>query len=233
MKNELMKKIRQICSDDVYEIGFASLSGLLHPKWAKYNYGISLIRKLDSQIIDKIKSGPTIEYYNLYNEINFELNKKTEEIVKILQENDIDSVAIKATVEDKDLDDNFKKTLRYSFSHKMVATQAGLGWIGKTDLLISKRFGPGIRLASILTISNIFKTGTPINESECGSCDLCVKKCPVKAATDMTWTSSIDRDNFYNPFKCGDFAKKISADNIQKEISLCGICISVCPKGKK
>ena len=28
--------------------------------------------------------------------------------------------------------------LRYDISHKMVATRAGLGWIGKTDLFVSK-----------------------------------------------------------------------------------------------
>ena len=35
-------------------------------------------------------------------------------------------------------------------SHKMVATRAGLGWIGKADLFISSRFGPRLRLVSIL-----------------------------------------------------------------------------------
>lgn len=229
----LEQKIKQICNNDDYEIGFASLSGLLNQKWSKYKYGISLIRKLDGNIIDKIKNGPTIEYYNLYNDINVELNNKADEIVKLLKENDIDAIAIKATVEDKELDDDYNKTLQYSLSHKMVATQAGLGWIGKTDLFISHRFGPRIRLASILTSSKEFEPGKPINKSECGNCDLCVKNCPAKAATGLSWNSTIDRDSFYNPFKCREFAREISANNIHKEISLCGICVSVCPKGKE
>ena len=32
----------------------------------------------------------------------------------------------------------------------MIATRAGLGWIGKTDLFISKDIGARLRLVSIL-----------------------------------------------------------------------------------
>ena len=233
MNINLVNEIKQICNTDKYEIGFAKLTGLLNPNWNKYSYGISLIRKLDNSIIDKIINGPTIEYYHHYNDINDELNQKTDEILSLLKSNNIDAVAIKATVEDKALDDDYRRTLRYPFSHKLVATQAGLGWIGKTDLLITDRFGPRLRLASILISSSISEIGKPINESFCGKCNLCVINCPAQAATGRLWNSNIDRDEFYSPFKCRQYCRKISEERIEKEISLCGICISVCPKGEK
>ena len=170
-----MEEIRQICPHDFYEIGYASLSGLLDDKYAKYKYGLSLARKLDDDIIDNISDGPTFSYYDLYHQINNELNQKTKEICDLLKVYNIEACPIKATVKDSELDDTYKKTLRFSFSHKMAATRSGIGWIGKTDLLITSKFGPRVRLASILMTSSISNTGNPINESQCGSCNICVK----------------------------------------------------------
>jgi epoxyqueuosine reductase QueG len=229
--NGALEEIKQICPHEYYEFGFASLYGLLQSDYSEYKYGMSLARKLDDSIIDKISEGPTSLYYDLYRKINNELNQKTEEISNLLKTYNIGACPIKATVDESELDENYEKTLRYNFSHKMVATQAGLGWIGKTDLLVSSRFGPRLRLASILMKSCISGTGNPINESQCGKCNICVKKCPAQAATGELWSAEIDRDAFYNPFKCRKFCRKISAEKIKKEISLCGICISVCPKG--
>jgi len=231
--NKIINEIKQICPQEYYEIGYASLSGLLKLEYSKYKYGISLARKLDDQVINQISNGPTDLYYDLYCNINNELNMKIEVISNLLKTYNIEAYPIKATVEDSELDDTYKKTLRYSFSHKLVATRSGIGWIGKTDLLVTSRFGPRVRLASILMTANISDSGVPINESQCGSCNICVNNCPAKAATGQLWTTSIDRDVFFDPFKCREYCRQISAERIKKEISLCGICISVCPKGKK
>jgi len=231
--NKIINEIKQICPQKYYEIGHASLSGLLKLEYSKYKYGISLARKLDDQIIDQISNGPTDLYYDLYCNINNELNMKTEVISNLLKTYNIEACPIKATVEDSEFDDTYKKTLRYSFSHKLVATRSGIGWIGKTDLLVTSRFGPRVRLASILMTVNISDSGVPINESQCESCNICVNNCPAKAATGQLWTTSIDQDVFFDPFKCRKYCRQISAERIKKEISLCGICISACPKGKK
>ena len=231
--NKIVNEIKQICPQENYEIGYASLSGLLKPEYVKYKYGISLARKLDDQIINQISNGPTDLYYELYCSINDELNMKTEAISNLLKTYHIEAYPIKATVTDSELDDTYEKTLRYSFSHKLAATRSGIGWIGKTDLLITSRFGPRVRLASVLTTANISNSGVPIDESQCGSCNICVNHCPAKAATGQLWTTSIDRDVFFDPFKCREYCRQISAERIKKKISICGICVSVCPKGKK
>lgn len=230
--NEMSEEIRQICPHDLYEIGYASLSGLLKSEFSAYKYGLSLARKLDDSVIDNISDGPTSLYYELYLQVNNELNKKIEEISNLLKSYNIDACPIKATVEEREIDDDYRSNLRYPFSHKMAATRSGMGWIGKTDLLVTSRFGPRVRLASILTASSISGIGNPITESRCGGCSICVDSCPAKAATGRLWTVETDRDEFYDPLKCREFCIKISREKIQKEISLCGICISVCPKGK-
>lgn len=230
--NSLNNQIHQLCPSDHYEVGFAYLSGLLTADLSKYNYGISLARKLDDSVINAITQGPTVEYYNLYHQINRELNYKTQKISTLFRDNNIEAYPVEATVDDSELDDAYRKTLAYSVSHKMVATRAGLGWIGKTDLLVTHRFGPRVRLASVLVTSEIFDSGKPEIESQCGNCTICVDSCPAHTATGQSWTTEVFRNEFYNPFKCRDYCRKISAEKINKHISLCGICLSVCPKGK-
>jgi epoxyqueuosine reductase len=67
----------------------------------------------------------------------------------------------------------------------VMARDAGLGGFGKNGILITKEFGPSVRLAAVLTdIENL-----PLNEelnhewiqNFCNSCNACVRKCPANA----------------------------------------------------
>jgi len=57
---------------------------------------------------------------------------------------------------------------------------AGLGVIGKNRLLITKEFGPRVRLGAILTSAEL-DPGEPLNQDLCGDCELCIKSCPSGA----------------------------------------------------
>jgi epoxyqueuosine reductase len=214
-----------------YVIGFADMGDLVK-KYYPYRYAVVVGKRLDDAIIDEIEDGPTPVYYELYKSTNDELNLITAKITRFLQQNTIPCVQIKSTVQEEDLPVDFAKTLRMNFSHKMAATRAGLGWIGKTDLLVSERFGPRIRLATVLTDHRFENPGIPITESRCGKCDICVMECPGQAANGKLWKATLDRDEFYNAFKCRDACRKLSLERLDKRISLCGICVSVCPFGK-
>jgi epoxyqueuosine reductase QueG len=214
-----------------YLIGFADMGDLLKRE-IPYRYAIVVGAKLNDVIIDEIEIAPTIDYFDHYNKTNENLNELVAKISKYLTENDIENQYIPATVEDSGLDDEYFKNLRYKYSHKMPATRSGMGWIGKTCLFISKRFGPRMRLASILTNHRFENIGTAINKSKCGSCTICVEKCPANAANGRLWRTTIDRDEFFDAKKCRETCRKRSMKYINKEISLCGVCISVCPIGK-
>ena len=212
--------------------GYAELAGLLHENYAEYNYGIVIGRKLDYNIIDSISQGPNHEYYLLYNKINKELTVIVKQISFELNMQGISSMPIFPTISEKEINNRFSGTLRYDFSHKMAATRAGLGWIGKTDLFISRKFGPRLRLATILVKEPLFPSAPPYNESKCGKCNICVDCCPGKAANGKLWNINIDRDEFYDAFKCRAQCRILSKIRLNMDISLCGICISVCPIGK-
>ncbi len=158
-----------------YIVGFADLKGLIDAKFNGYQYGISIGKRLDNAIIDKIKNGPTLEYYNYYNQINSELSELAKEIKKELIKIHIDPIIIEPTLStDSEEFSGYLKTLSVDISHKMVATRAGLGWIGKTDLFISTKFGPRLRLVSILIDKKIEGNSIPVDRSKCGKCAICL-----------------------------------------------------------
>lgn len=67
----------------------------------------------------------------------------------------------------------------------VMARDAGLGGFGKNGLIITKNYGPSVRLAAVLTdienlpINNEFSHGWIKNF--CETCNACVKKCPANA----------------------------------------------------
>jgi epoxyqueuosine reductase QueG len=228
--NQIIKKFTGNKSEFV--TGYANLTGLLHEKYAGYISGIVIGRRLDHNIIDSITNGPNYKYYLLYNKVNKELAVLVKQISLALNTKGISSMPVLPTVSEKEINNNFPDTMRFDFSHKLAATRAGLGWIGKTDLLISKKFGPRLRLATILVKQPLISSARPYNESKCGKCNICVDCCPANAANGILWNINVDRDEFYNASKCREQCRILSRNKINRDISLCGICISVCPVGK-
>jgi epoxyqueuosine reductase len=210
--------------------GFAGLNGLLHEKFSEYPYGISIGRRLDDRILDKIINGPTLEYLDHYSAINQELTGICQDIANELNEKGINALSVNPTfATDPVTFDRMLPTLRYDLSHKMVATRAGLGWIGKTDLFISKKFGARLRLSSILIGLEIIPEGKPINKSRCGKCVICVEQCPAKAANGKLWDIQTDRDLFFDAFKCRVKCSEFGREVLKIDRRICGICVAVCP----
>lgn len=227
------KIVRKYTGDkDEFVSGYANLEGLLHKNYDGYSCGIVIGRKLDHNIIDLISDGPSQEYYLLYKKTNKELAAVVKQISSELNIHGISAMPVSPTIDEKEIDDKFSDTLRFDFSHKMAATRAGLGWIGKTDLLISRKFGPRVRLATVLVKEPLLSCTRPYNESKCGKCNICVDYCPAKAANGRLWDINVDRDEFFDAFKCRAQCRILSRRKLNIDISLCGICISVCPIGK-
>ncbi|MCU0822258.1 MAG: epoxyqueuosine reductase [Spirochaetes bacterium] len=214
-----------------FVIGFADMEQLLKDNYP-YRYAVVIGEKLDDKVIDGIINGPTIEYFTHYNKVNNDLNGVVLKISDFLKSKGIESLHVFPTIEDSEIDNKLRKTLRYKYSHKMAATRSGIGWIGKTNLLVSEKFGPRFRMASVLTNYQFENPGIPITESRCGNCSICVESCPAQAANGKIWNTEIDRDEFYNAVKCRDMCRKLSFKNIRRAVSLCGRCVAVCPKGR-
>jgi epoxyqueuosine reductase len=113
------------------------------------------------------------------------------------------------------------------FSHKLAAHLAGLGWIGKSCLLVTPEVGPRVRWASIMTNAPL-ATGQPLAE-RCGSCTECVEACPAQAFTGRSFCADEPREVRFDVHKCHKYQHR----NREKTGAiLCGMCVYVCPYGK-
>jgi epoxyqueuosine reductase QueG len=234
MQRQIVEIIRRhLVPAENYIYGFADLTGLLNRKFEGFNYGISLGRKLDNSIVDNITDGPTMEYYFHYRKINEELTLLSKNISAELNQNNIETITISPTVSTEELDTVYFSTLRTDLSHKMVATRAGLGWIGKTDLLITKKFGPRLRLTSILLKDPVIPESRPMDISRCGTCGICVEICPASAANGKMWDITVERDEFFDAQKCRNQCAEFGRSRLSMDARVCGICVSACPIGQE
>ncbi|MFX1468279.1 MAG: 4Fe-4S dicluster domain-containing protein [Promethearchaeota archaeon] len=79
-------------------------------------------------------------------------------------------------------EDEFDPINRKGFmSLKLLAKTAGLGWQGRSLLIISPEYGPLHRLIAILTDLPL-QTNQEI-KNECGDCRKCIEACPQNALT--------------------------------------------------
>jgi epoxyqueuosine reductase len=111
------------------------------------------------------------------------------------------------------------------FSHKIAAHLAGLGWIGKSDLLITPEHGPRVRWGTVLTDAPL-EAGVPMDEM-CHDCCTCVKGCPAHAFTGQAFDKPRPRSEIFAAEACDNYLSKREAQH-----SACGICVYICPFGR-
>jgi len=105
------------------------------------------------------------------------------------------------------------------------AVRAGLGWIGKSSLLISPHFGPFTFIAILLTDLEL-ESDSPM-AAQCGSCTQCLKACPTGALSTPYIVDArrcIAYHTIENRGPCGVDSRPY--------LFGCDLCIRACPHGK-
>jgi len=233
MKSDMIRQIieKHLFPLEDYIYGFADLNHLIDESFGDFHFGISIGKRLNDSVVNGIYGGPTLEYYQHYRQINEELASLTRLIASDLKEIGVDSICAEPTVTTEQLDTELATSLRTNLSHKMVATRAGLGWIGKSDLFVSNAFGPRLRLVSMLTNTPLECDVPPIEKSRCGNCKICMNRCPAGAINGKLWDISVDRDEFFEAFKCREKCRELGEEYLKMDVRVCGICVAVCPFG--
>jgi epoxyqueuosine reductase len=184
---------------------------------------IALLAGFHSDSLVDVENGPTEAYFIEYKRLNAMLNKAAVALVRHLEKLGYSAAQVEATLEEYDKVEDWGDA--GIFAHKTAATQAGLGWIGKTALFVSPILGPRVRLATVFTDLDL-PLGTPISKGRCGRCRLCIDACPVGAGRDVQWKAGIERDHIYDEKACENFG-----DNFPELDGVCGICIAACRVG--
>ncbi|MDD5091512.1 MAG: epoxyqueuosine reductase [Candidatus Wallbacteria bacterium] len=86
--------------------------------------------------------------------------------------------------------------------HKTIAGLAGLGWIGRNNLLVTESFGCAFCLCSVLTDAPLETVSHAPQASQCGNCRICLEICPVHAIKGKPWSADTSRDELVDVHKC-------------------------------
>jgi len=205
----------------LFQKGWTTIPGdILLP----YSRAVSVAMRLDDDIMDVIDDLPTPAYAEHYRAVNADLDRLTDLIVDWISGQGFQARAVPASkIEDTE-------NLLGAVSHKAIARMAGIGWQGKSLLIVSPEYGPRIRLATVLTDMPLAPDG-PI-EQRCGSCSECADACPAGAIRNVTAKGRYEsRDEALFFSKCAD---RTLANSQLPGIGarICGVCVKVCPNGK-
>lgn len=198
-------------------IGFAEireLRNLLHHSIeglaAELPHAISLGFRLSDVVIDSLVDGPTLIYKHQYKTANWILDQCAARVVRLLESGGSRALAIPAS---QTVD--WERQLGH-LSHKAVAHASGLGWIGKSNLLVNEEHGARLRFSTVLTDLPL-PTGMR-SGGGCGDCRRCIDICPAGAITDEKY----EMDKCLAKLK--EFAKRPGIG-----VYICGMCVQACP----
>jgi len=177
----------------------------------QFPYAISVAYHLSDAILEGIEGQPTPHYFHHYQRVNILLDNIGLIVNAAIQDLGSRAMPIAAS----QLVD--WKNQRAHLSHKHVARAAGLGWIGRNNLLVNERYGSHIRLVTILTELPLV-VYSPVMKG-CGSCRDCLSVCPVGAIKERQ--EDFDHHGCYEQLKV--FSKTLHFSH-----QICGICVKAC-----
>jgi len=176
--------------------------------------GISIGVRLSRRVVETVTDQPTRIYAFHYKRVNSLLDELALKISNHIQDRGYSALPVPASlIEDWD-------RMRGAVSHKKIGYLAGNGYIGRSGLLISPKFGASVRYAAILTDMPL-KADKPV-KAGCGTCMACVALCPAKAIKKDPKDLDVEA--------CRELLKAF-ANRPGIGHSICGICVKAC-KGK-
>ena len=222
MNHTLTESLRQYCAQcGADAVGFASINGLIPcagesaEYMRKYPYAVSLAYALSSAVLDSISDHPTKLYFHHYRQVNQLLDQMAIKTAHWIEDAGYRALPVPAS---QIID--WKNNIGH-LSHRYIAREAGIGWIGKNNLIVTPEYGSQVRLVSIMTDMPL-EPGNKLSY-QCQDCHLCISVCPAQAIYDLP--SDFNKDRCYNHI---DFFKR--KYNLGQHI--CGLCVRVC-KGQR
>lgn len=213
-KEELKKFAREVGLDlfGVADVTAARNDFLLDKSLRdRFNRGLSMGKKLVSPVLEEIIDRPTLLYFHHYRQLNFFLDRAALLFASFIQERGFRALPIAAS---QIVD--WQKQLAH-LSHKKVGALAGLGWIGRNNLLVNPELGSQFRLVTVLTDMPV--EPDKALEFNCGECFDCLPCCPagaIKAA----------REDF-DHILCYEKLKAFRNSGIVNQ-HICGVCVRAC-----
>lgn len=174
---------------------------------------VSIATPIPRSVFLTIADSPSVIYKTYYKIANTLLDEAAFKLCQYIEEHNGFAFAVPAS---QFID---WKTETAHLSHRSIAAAAGLGWIGRHQLLITEKYGPAIRLTTVLTDMTV-DMPEPISGS-CDNCRACIEQCPAHAISDTD----------YNRERCSEKLKEFGKKKVG--VRICGVCIKACLNAHK
>lgn len=175
------------------------------------DYAICVGLRLSDPILEEIDSFPTKIYYHHYRQANIALDRMAFRISSFIHSAGYWALPVPAS---QIID--WEKQVAH-LSHKKIGYLAGLGFIGRNNLLVNPELGARFRLVTVLT-DMPFEPAKPL-ERDCADCTACINVCPAGAIKKEL------KD--FDHIKCYEKLKEFRDKRIVDQF-ICGICVKAC-----
>lgn len=200
-------------------VGFCQLNHAPILSLPNHRFAVLIAVKLSDAVLATIEGAPSFVYFQHYRAANALLDQIAFRVSREIEKEGFSALPVAAS-------QSLGKNNPYCgvIPHKTVAVLAGLGFVGKSGLFLSEKYGSKVRLATILTDFPL-QAELPVIQNGCGDCTLCQKACPADAIYGALPTADGERN--FDAEKCSRYMKEHFQDVGRG--SVCGVCIKVCP----
>ncbi len=177
----------------------------------RFDRAISLGRQVLGAVLEDLGDHPTQLYFHHYRQLNFFLDRAAFDLAADIQASGYLALPVPAS----QVLDMENQTAHVS--HKKIAVLAGLGHIGRNNLLVHPAFGSQIRLVTVLT--NLPLEPDAPTGADCGSCRACLTACPAGSIK--------ERPEEFDHRGCFEKLEEFRRRRFVSQ-HICGICVKAC-----
>jgi epoxyqueuosine reductase QueG len=178
---------------------------------ARMPLAISVALRVSSEVLSTLEDRPNHLYEHHYRQVNFALDRLAMDLANRVHELGGLALPIPAS----QLVDWEKQ--RAHLSHKRVAAAAGLGWLGRNNLLVTPEHGAQVRLVTVLTSLEL-PPDKPLDR-DCGECRACIQACPAQAIGESAAE--------FKHQDCFALLKEFQRRHYVSQY-ICGLCVRAC-----
>ncbi len=165
---------------------FVDISTLPEDSTNGYSCAILFGKKLSKEYIRTIRADQVPKHKEVFN-----------------TEHKMDALAIKlASQLEKEGYKSIAKLKTGVLPHKTVALRAGLGFIGKNNLLVTTKYGCALMLGKVLTTAPFITMSEKPQQPQCGNCNICVDVCQNNALLGKAWSVTTTREEIITRKLC-------------------------------
>ncbi len=182
---------------------------------ARLPAAISIALPVAPEVLLTVEGEPNRLYEHHYRQVNFALDRLGLELVGRIHALGRSALAIPASqIVDWD-------TQQAHLSHKRIAVAAGIGWLGRNNLVVTTRHGAQVRLLTVLTDLEL-EPSRPLG-CDCGECRACIAACPAGAIKETQAE--------FDHLACFAALKEFQRRRLVSQY-ICGVCVRACgPSG--